>query len=168
LTPVNGRVASRALLLVLLTCAIAAAASGQGRRVVDIVTIGDARSERDHDYAGDRVSEGVIDGTTFRQARGWMRYSLAAFDEGEVTLICTFRGTGGQRLTFDLVVEDRKILTRAFVSASAAPSRIEVVVPTSVTTGKTVLSVTIRGVDGPTPGLIELQNVQEHLERPAR
>lgn len=142
--------------------------AGQGRRLVDTVKVGDARSERDHDYAGERVSEGVIDGRTFRQARGWMRYSLAAFDEGEVTLSCTFRGSEGQRLTFDLVVEDRKILTHTFVSPSAAPSRVEFVVPMSVTTGKTVISVIIRAVDGSTPGLIELQNVQEHLERPAR
>jgi hypothetical protein len=162
------RARAQAPLLALLICAMAATPIVQGRRVVDVVKVGDARSERDHDYEGERVSEGTIDGRLFRQARGWMRYSLAAFDEGEVTLDCTFRGSEGQKFTFDLLVEGHEILTHTFVSPSAAPSRLEFIVPTKVTAGKTILTVTIRAVGGPTPGLMELRNVQEHLERPTR
>ncbi len=139
----------------------------QGRRVVDVVHVGDPRSERDHEYAGEDVTAGAIGGTRFVQTRGWLRYSLATYDDSEVTVRCTLRDSEGQRLSFELLVEGRSILTHTFVSASAAPSTVDVPVPMKVTRGKTVVSVMIRAVNGPTPALITLQTIQEHLERPA-
>jgi len=137
------------------------------RRVVDIVTVGDDKSERDHDYAGDGVVEGVVQGRHFRQAHGWLRYSLATYDDTEVTLRCTFRGSEGRPMAFDLLVEGRSVPTAAFLSPSASPATVDLVVPFAMTKGKRVICVTIRAVNGPTPGLIALQTVQEHLERPA-
>ncbi|MGE5361147.1 MAG: DUF6805 domain-containing protein [Bacteroidales bacterium] len=139
----------------------------QGHRVVDVVSVGDPRSERDHEYAGEDVTAGAIGGTRFVQTRGWLRYSLTTYDDTAVTVRCTLRGSEGRRLPFELLVEGRSILTHTFVSASAAPSTVDLPVPMSVTRGKTVISVMIRAVNGPTPGLINLQIVQEHLERPA-
>ena len=66
---------------------------------------------------------------------------------------------------FDLLVEGRKVLTHTFVTPSPAPTSLEFRLPRSHTKNLSSISVTLRGVDGPTPGLIELRTVQEHLER---
>ena len=87
------------------------------------------------------------------------------YEDSEVTLGCTFRGTEGHSLVFDLLVEGRKVLTHTLVTPSAAPTSLEFRLPRSLTRNLTAISVTLRGVDGPTPGLIELRTVQEHLER---
>ncbi len=143
----------------------AAPAAGQSRRVVDVVTIGDPASDSAHEYAAEGAVEAVAAGKRFRQAQGWMRYSLRVYEDSEVTLACTFTGTEGRRLVFDLIVEGRKVLTHTFVTPSAEPTRLEFRLPQSLTGSLTAIAVMFRGVDGPTPGLIELRTVQEHLER---
>jgi hypothetical protein len=153
-----------AILVALLAWSVAPAASGQGRRVVDLVRAGDPASEREHEYTGERASMGLVEGKSFRQARGWMSYSMTVYEESEVTLTCTFRGTAGRRFLFDLLVEGRKITTQAFVSPSSDPVNIEISVPMSITKGLISILVTLRAVEGPTPDLLELRTVQEHLE----
>jgi hypothetical protein len=156
----------RRLRPLLLAASIALTAAGQSRWVVDVVQVGDAKSERDHDYAAEGVSGGMVEGKTFRQARGWLRYSMRVFDDTEVAVACVFRGSEGRRLVFDLVVDSRKVATHTFVSPSTTPVTVEYRVPLKLTEGKPRISVMLRGVDGPTPGLIELRTVQEHLEQP--
>jgi hypothetical protein len=151
-------------LTAVLTCAAARSAPLQGRRVVDVVTMGDARSEREHEYAGERVTEGVVDGRVFKQAAAWQSVSLSVYDDTEVTLVGTFRGSAGESIAFELLVEGRKVAAPAFVSPSTSPSHVEFRVPMTITQGKTRISVVVRAVGGPTPGLIELRTVQEHLE----
>jgi hypothetical protein len=136
----------------------------QGLRVVDVVTMGDSRSEREHDYAGERITEGVVDGRAFRQAAGWLRVSLTVYEDSEVTLVGTFRGSGGRPIEFELLVEGQKLLAPAFVAPGLSPARVEYRVPVALTRGKTRISVTVRAAGGPTPGLIEWRTVQEHLE----
>ena len=156
--------ATLVLSLALLASPSTLAAPVQGRRVVDVVTLGDVRSEREHEYAGERVTEGVVDGRIFRQAAGWLRVSLTVYDDTEVTLVGTFRGSQGEPIAFELLVEGRKVTAPAFVSPTTAPAHVEYRVPLALTRGKTRISVTLRAVNGPTPGLIELRTVQEHLE----
>jgi hypothetical protein len=158
---------ARALLVVLPALWLPLAVAAQGRRVVDVVMAGDAASERDHEYEGAGVTEGVIDGRTYRQASGSLSYSMAVYEDTEVTLACTFRGSEGRKIPFDLLVEGRKIATHVFVSPSSAPASVEIRVPFDITKGLTSIYVTLRAVDGPTPALLELRTVQEHLERPA-
>lgn len=140
-------------------------ARGQGRRVVDVVMVGDPLSESAHEYAAEGAVEGIVAGRRFRQAQGWMRYSLRVYEDSEVTLACTFRGTEGRRLVFDLMVEGRKVLTRVLETHSAEPTSLEFRLPQTLTRSLTAIAVILRGVDGPTPGLIELRTEQEHLER---
>jgi hypothetical protein len=155
------------VLAILLACGTAGIARGQGRRVVDVVKVGDSVAERLHDYAGERVSDGPVeDGRRFRQALGWQRYTLAVYDDSEVALSFTFRGSEGRHAAFDLVVEGRKVTTHTFTSQSEVPAAIEIRLPMALTAGRTSLIVMLRAVDGPTPGLIELCALQEHLERP--
>jgi len=144
--------------------AAAAPAPGQGPRVVDVVTVGDVRSERAHEFAGEGVMDGAAGGRAFRQTSGWQRYSLSVFDDTEVTIVCTFRGSEGSKLAFDLVVEGRTIVSRTFVTPDAKPTSVALRVPADVTRGRTVIAVTLRSSSGPTPGLMEIRSVQEHLE----
>jgi hypothetical protein len=81
-----------------------------------------------------------------------------------VTIACTFRGSAGRQLGFDLLVDGRLVLTQGFESPSDAPVVTELRVPLRFTEGRSRISVTLRGVNGPAPGVIELATVQEHLE----
>lgn len=71
--------------------------SAQSRRVVDLVKAGDEKGERDHDYAGDGVASGTAGDRAFRQATGWLRYTLTTYDDTAVTVVCLCRGTGRRR-----------------------------------------------------------------------
>jgi hypothetical protein len=62
----------------LLAASIGITAASPGRWVVDVVQGGDAKSEQEHDYAGDGATVGVVDGRPFRQAAGWLRYTTTA------------------------------------------------------------------------------------------
>jgi hypothetical protein len=129
-----------------------------------VVQSGDATSERDHEAAGEGITDGTIAGRAFRQATAWLRYTLRTYDESEVTIACLCRGTEGRRLTVELAIDGRPAGTHAFESPSADPVLREFRVPEALTRGKTQISVTLRGVGGPTPGVIELRTIQEHLE----
>ena len=147
-----------------VAAAPAAAPVGQGRRVVDLVEPGDARSARDHEAAGEGITEGTAAGRAFRQATGWLRYTLRTYDDTEVTVACLCRGTEGRRVTFELLVDGQAAGTHVLESPSAQPVLKEWRLPEPLTQGKTKIAVTLRGVGGPTPGVIELRTVQEHLE----
>ena len=147
-----------------LALALAVALSAQGRRVVDVVLAGDEKSAHDHDAEGEGLTEGTVAGRPFRQAAGWLRYTLRTFDDTEVTVACLCRGTEGRRLTFELFVDGQAAGTHTLASPSADPVLKEYRVPAKLTLGKTTISVTLRGVNGPTPGVLELRTVQEHLE----
>jgi hypothetical protein len=160
----SARLLRRTIVAALCAASVAAAPAGQGRRVVDVVESGDARSERDHEAAGEGITEGTAAGRAFRQATGWLRYTLRTYDDTEVTVACLCRGTEGRRETFDLLVDGQAAGTHTLESPSAEPVLKEWRVPERLTAGKAKISVTLRGVGGPTPGVIELRTVQEHLE----
>ena len=149
---------SRALLVagcvLLVGTAGAPLAEGQGRRVVDLVRVGDQIERVDARVRRRRGDRRRHRRRSFRQARGWLRYSLSVYEDSEVTLACTFRGTEGHSLVFDLLVEGREVLTHTLVTPSPAPTSLEFRLPRSHTKNLTAISVTLRGVDGPTPGLI--------------
>ena len=136
---------------------------------MDVVKVGDAGSERDHDYAGEDVAAGLSGGQPFRQTRNWLRYTLKVYEDTEVTVAFTFVGSAGARVPFELVVEDKPVTTHVFTSPSAAPAVAELRVPFALTKGKTNIMVMLRatsGATGPTPALLELRTIQDHLERP--
>jgi hypothetical protein len=154
--------------LVVLSCLAAAVPASQGRRVADAVIAGDPASEREHEYAGEDVSRGVAEGRSCRDVRGWLRYSLAIFeDDTQVTIGLTFRGTGGRRVAFELLVDDRVVLARPLVSPTSALVRVNADLPPALTRGRRIICVTLRGVEGLAPALVAVEAVQEHLEAPA-
>lgn len=151
--------AARRLLLV--ACLGASVAARPDRRIVDRVTVGDVRSEKDHAFAGEGVTSGVTRGHAFRQSRGWMRYALTVFDDTEVTVACTFLGSDAPQ-TFDLIVENRIVASSTFRSTEQAT--MEFRVPLELTKGRTNILVMLRATNGVTPALVELRSVQDHNE----
>jgi len=160
----RGAAAGLALVLAIVCARPDGAGAGQARRVVDLVTVGAAASDRDHEFSGDGVTAGVADGRSYREALGWQRYVLTVYEDSDVTLVCTFRGSNGQPRAFVLEVEGTAVSVKPFQSASLRPVDVEIRVPAVLTRRRTAIAVTIRAVDGPTPALIQLKTVQEHLE----
>lgn len=158
--PLLGR--ATALLVVLVTAAAANPFAARDRRVVDLVEAGQARSEGEHGYAAHDDSSGTANGQSFRQARGWIRYALATFDDTEVTIACTFLGTSSGN--YDLVVEDSLIASKRFDATANLPTVVEIVVPFAVTKGKTSIAVMLRARGESTPRLHELRTIQDHNE----
>ncbi|MBL0171786.1 MAG: hypothetical protein IPP90_13890 [Gemmatimonadaceae bacterium] len=154
---------------VLAACVLASAESHRrDRRVVDVVDVGNPRSEAAHGYEGQDASAGVADGKVFRQAAGWMHYTLGTFDDTEVTIACTLvspdTGRHDVPRSFDLIVEDSVIATRVVSTQSPVPVVVEIDVPFAITKGKTNIVVVIRARGGLTPALRELRTIQDHHE----
>ncbi len=152
------------MLLRSLICALSGATLILGpaipadRRIVDTVIAGDAESEQAHGYAGHDDSAGIASDSTYREARGWMRYALTTFDDTEVTLACAFLASPTTQ--YDVVVED-SVIAR---STLKGPGIVEVRVPFAVTRGRTNIAVTLRGRDGATPRLHSIRVLQDHHE----
>lgn len=134
------------------------------RRIVDTVIVGDADSEDAHGYAGHDDRAGVANDTTFREARGWMRYAMTTFDDTDVTIACTFAGGHAEARQFDVLVEDSLVASRTLDVSAKAPTVVEIRVPFAVTKGRTNVAVTMRGRSGPTPALRALRTIQDHHE----
>lgn len=137
--------------------------SAADRRIVDWVIAGNAESEASHGYAGHDDLAGVVNDTSYRQARGWMRYALTTFDDTEVTVALTFVG-GNAPSNYDVVVEDSLVASRTFAEPAGRSKVVEVAVPFSLTKGRTNIAITIRGRAGATPALRELRTIQDHHE----
>lgn len=138
------------------------------RRVVDAVEVGNPRSEAAHGYAGQDVTTGVANGKPFRQTRGWLHYTLATYDDTQVSIACTFvddgSATADRPRAVDIVVEDSVIATRTVTVTSRATAVVELDVPFAVTKGKTNIVVIVRARGGITPALRELRTIQDHHE----
>ncbi|HEY3280978.1 MAG TPA: beta-L-arabinofuranosidase domain-containing protein [Armatimonadota bacterium] len=87
-------------------------------RTIDSVTIGDEKSERDHSFAGERISTGPLGDSTWRHAvdGGWFSYTLKVRPNTDQDLRLTFWGSDNGR-TFDILVDGRKLLTQTLSGA---------------------------------------------------
>ena len=138
------------------------------RRVVDTVVAGNPASESLHGYVGHDAVSGIADGTSYREARGWMRYALTTFDDTEVTLAWTFAPSVGEGASlsreYEVVVEDTVVATRLNNSGASNVAVVEIVVPFALTKGRTNIAVMLRARGGPTPALREVRVIQDHNE----
>src|SRR5262249_40779429 len=74
-------------------------------RTVDMVDVSEDASEKAHAYVGEGVNQGFVEGRRFRDARaGFLAYELKITADQPVTLVCTYRGSEGQRRAFDVIV----------------------------------------------------------------
>ncbi len=150
------------LLAAVTTAAASLPSTARDRRVVDAVEAGADQSESTHGYAAHDDTSGTVNGHSFRQARGWIRYALTTFDDTDVTIACTFLGTTSGN--YDLVVEDSLIASKRFEPTNGEPAVVEILVPFAVTKGKANIAVMLRARGGPTPRLHQLRTIQDHNE----
>lgn len=138
------------------------------RRVVDTVVAGNPASESLHGYVGHDATSGMTEGKTFREALGWMRYSLTTFDDTEVTLAWTFAPSAGEGASvsreYEVVVEDTVVATRRYNAGASNVAVVEIVVPFALTKGRTNIAVMLRARGAPTPALREVRVIQDHNE----
>lgn len=148
----------------LAVCLFTTAGANIDRRIVDTVEAGNPGSEADHGYAGDDTHVGMLDGKSYRQARGWMHYSLKTFDDTPVTIVCTF--VSGDHLggSYDIVVEDSVIASHTASPQWNTPTVVEHLVPFSLTKGKAHIAIIIRARGGQTSALQSIRTIQDHYE----
>jgi len=82
-------------------------------RTVDVVQIGDARSEAEHNLQGERTDSGSLGERRWRHAvdGGWFSYDLKVEANTAQELILTFWGNDAGPRTFDLLVDGRLLGT---------------------------------------------------------
>lgn len=148
----------------LVACVLTTAAARLDRRIVDTAEAGNPTSEAIHGYAGDDASVGTSGGKSYRQARGWMYYTLKTFEDTPVTVACTFVSTDNASRNYDVVVEDSVIASRTFTPQSNTAAVVEIAVPFSLTKGKANVAIVIRARGGPTPALQVIRTIQDHYE----
>jgi uncharacterized protein len=153
------------ILAAVCLAAVNAAGPGQSVRVVDSVDVSSARDEAAHALAGERTQLGESGGSKWRSATGWFGYSLKTYDDSPLTLVLVLAGGSGERETFDLLVDGKKVATLDRPAGSLKPEEKKVDVPFAQTKGKLSVAVRLQAHEGSrTARVLEMRTMQEHLE----
>jgi len=124
------------------------------RRTVDAVVVNDADSERDHLFKGEGTTEGFVEGRKWRLARnGWFSYEIKASDK-PLKLVCTYRGAGGRRPAFDILVDGRKIASESIAYHPTETFDVEYPLPEDLTRGKDRLTVRFQAQPNSSTGAV--------------
>jgi len=111
-------------------------------RTVDAVDISDSLSERAHNLQSQAAIEGYSEGRRWRAARnGWISYDLKVVGNKPMSLVCTYRGSGGRRHSFDILIDGEKIATENLLYHPTESFDVEYPLPAKLTRGKQSISV---------------------------
>jgi len=81
-------------------------------RTVDMVAIGNRRSESGHNLTGQAHSSGPFNGKSYRHAPGgWFAYDLKIDPSVPLQVSCTYWGSDGGGRVFDILVDGTKVAT---------------------------------------------------------
>ena len=131
-------------------------------RTIDSVDVSSDASEHAHALASEGAGQGFVEGRRWRDTRtGFISYTLKVQPDKPLTLVCTFRGSEGQRRVFDIVVDGQKVATESLEYHPTELLDKEYAVPESLTRGKS--QITVRLVPEPnarTGGIVEIRTVQ--------
>jgi hypothetical protein len=153
------------LLLALLFMPLAGDDARQGIRVVDSVDVSSPRDEAAHGFAGEQTQVGETASLKWRTATGWFGYSLRIYDDSPLTLVFVLAAGTGDRETFDVLVDGKKIATVDREASRQKAEEAKVDVPFAQTKGKLSVTVKVQAHDGScTARMLEIRTVQEHLE----
>jgi len=120
-------------------------------RTIDAVAAGDAQSERDHNYQGERANQGG----RFREARnGWFSYDLKIAPDKPVTLACTYRGSEGRLRAFDILIDGQKIASQTLEIHPTELFDFEYAIPEALTRGKQHITVKFQARPDATAGAV--------------
>jgi hypothetical protein len=123
------------------------------RRTIDAVVVNTPQSEQDHAYKGEGAAEGYIEGRKWRSARGWFSYELKAGDK-PLKLVCTYRGAGGERPTFDVFVDGEKLVSESMAYHPTETFDVEYAIPEAMTKGKSRITVKFQAKPNSTTGAV--------------
>jgi DUF1680 family protein len=111
-------------------------------RTVDAVDISDSLSESAHHLQQEASIDGYAEGRRWRASRnGWFSYDLKVLGDKPMTLVCTYRGSGGRRHSFDILVDGEKIATENLQYHPTESFNAEYPLPERLTHGKESVTV---------------------------
>jgi uncharacterized protein len=132
-------------------------------RTFDTVNVGDDASEQAHAFKSDAAGQGFVEGRRWRDARsnGFLSYEVNVQSDTPLTLVCTFRGSEGQRRVFDILVDGQKIASETLAYHPTELLDREYLVPEALTRGKSKVTVRFEAqANARTGGLVEIRAVQ--------
>ncbi len=114
-----------------------------GNQTVDTVTPGAGDSESSHNYQNQNAAPTYHEGRPGREARqnGWFSYDLAVSPDQPLTLVCTYRGSGGRTRTFDILIDGQTLKTETLSSQAPELFDVEYAIPDALITGKSKVTV---------------------------
>jgi hypothetical protein len=129
---------------------------------VDVVDVSSPQSEQAHAYQGEKTGEGYLEGRRFRDARaGGFSYQLKVVPDRPMLLVCTYRGSEGQKRVFDVLVDGQKVATESLAYHPTAMLDVEYVLPDALTRGKDRVTVRFQAqADASTGAVFEVRTVQ--------
>jgi DUF1680 family protein len=130
-------------------------------RTIDVVNVSDDASEQAHGFTSAGSNQGFVEARRWRDARdGFLGYTMKVAPDKPITLLCTYRGSEGQRRVFDVLVEGEKIATETLEYHPTELIDKEYRVPEALTRGKQTITVRLQPQAGArTGGLVELRTV---------
>jgi hypothetical protein len=131
-------------------------------RTIDRVDLGSDDSEKAHAFTSSGGGDGFVEQRRWRDAGrgGFLSYTLKLRPDAPASIVCTFRGSEGQRRAFDVLVDGQKVASETLEYHPAELLDREYQIPDALTRGKS--SVTIRLVpqaNARTGGLVEIRTV---------
>ena len=130
---------------------------------IDAVDVSDETSEARHGLAADRSVAGEIDGRKYRESKGgWFSYNLQVAPDEPVGLICTFRGSEGNRRVFDILVDGERLKTESLPYHPTELFDNEYTLPRALTRGKGRVTVKFQAADADAwaGGVLEIRTVR--------
>jgi DUF1680 family protein len=124
-------------------------------RTVDRVSIGDARSERDHKFQGEKTDAGAFGGRNWRHATdgGWFAYTLKVLSDQPQELSVTYWGSDSGGREFDVLVDGTRLSTQKLENNRPEQFYDEVYpLPKELTSGKSSVTIRFQGQPGKTAG----------------
>jgi DUF1680 family protein len=126
------------------------------RRTVDAVRIGDAASEKAHNFQGERSDSWFYEGGYCRYARdGWFSYELSVPAGGPAALHCTYWGGETRPRTFDVLVDGERVATQHLEENKPGEFLdVEYAIPERLTRGKQRVTVRFQAPANGTAGAV--------------
>jgi DUF1680 family protein len=131
-------------------------------RTIDRVDVSSDASEQAHAYVSQAAGNGFVDERRWRDAGrgGFLSYDLKVRPDAPASIVCTYRGSEGQRRAFDVLVEGEKVASESLEYHPAELLDREYQVPDALTRGKSKVTVRLVPQAGArTGGLVEIRTV---------
>jgi len=136
-------------------------------KTVDLLRLGEMQPERDHDFTGDKINTGEEHTKKYRVAYpgGYFSFSLKVDPATTNSLLCTYWGMDNRGRTFDILVNDVKVVTEDLNKYKASKFyEIVYAIPADLTKGKDKVTITfkptVNNMVGPVYGEVRMMKAE--------